>query len=187
MRIKIAKLAGDAAVLAGKNSGWQVFMRLVEATEVEPREPEALFLDFAGIDVATGSFLRESVLGFRDHVRGRRSNFYPVVANAGEAVRDELQELLRPRGGALMACVLADDGEVTKVMLIGDLEPKQRMTFELVAQRGETDASELKRNHGDEVQVTAWNNRLTALATLGLVVEITQGRTKRYRPLFGEA
>jgi hypothetical protein len=33
---------------------------------------------------------------------------------------------------------------------------------------------------------TAWNNRLSALATLGLVVELSQGRAKRYRPLFAE-
>ena len=34
------------------------------------------------------------------------------------------------------------------------------------------------------VQQTAWNNRLAALAAVGLVVEVSAGRTKRYKPLF---
>jgi hypothetical protein len=62
----------------------------------------------------------------------------------------------------------------------------QKLTFELVNQIGETDASELMRdyNAGKSVKQTAWNNRLSALAELGLVFEISQGRTKRYRRLF---
>ena len=186
MRVSVRELGG-AAVLAGKNSGLQVFMKLLQATEEEPVRAEPLFLDFSGVDVATGSFLRESVLRFRDHVRGRRSNFYPVVANDNEAVREELRDLLRSGGSALMVCTLAGDNTATNTMLIGELEPKQRMTLDLVLQHGETDAGELKRTHDDKVLVTAWNNRLAALASLGLVVEITEGRSKRYRPLLRSA
>jgi len=45
------------------------------------------------------------------------------------------------------------------------------------------------REHGESegVKQTAWNNRLAALAGLGLVVELSQGRAKRYRPLFMES
>jgi len=55
-----------------------------------------------------------------------------------------------------------------------------------VQDHGETDAGELMRNHGAREKVkhaSAWNNRLSALASLGLVVETRQGRLKRYRPL----
>jgi hypothetical protein len=70
--------------------------------------------------------------------------------------------------------------------LLGSLDPKQKLTFELVNRIGETDAAELMRNHnaGDRVQQTAWNNRLSALAEMGLVFELSQGRAKRYRRLF---
>jgi len=42
------------------------------------------------------------------------------------------------------------------------------------------------REYGERegVKQTAWNNRLVSLAALGLIVEITQGRAKRYKPLF---
>jgi hypothetical protein len=44
------------------------------------------------------------------------------------------------------------------------------------------------REHGESegVKQTAWNNRLVALAAMGLVVELSEGRAKRYRPLFME-
>lgn len=187
MRLDMRSLAADSAVLAGKQFGQRVFARLVEAATSAPATPGPLFLDFENVDVATASFLRESVLAFRDHVRRQRSPYYPVVANPNETVRDELLEVVRSRGGALMACRLSAEGGVLETMLVGELEPKQRMTFELVTTRGETDAGELMRDHTDTRHATAWNNRLAALAALGLVMEVPRGRTKRYRSLFGAA
>ena len=35
----------------------------------------------------------------------------------------------------------------------------------------------------DMVGATAWNNRLSSLAALGLIIEMSLGRTKRYKPL----
>lgn len=184
MQIDMQKV-GKAAVLAGALNGRRVLVTLLAAAETEPQSAELIFLDFGRINVATASFLRESVLTFRDIVRGRRSNFYPVIANANDAVRDELLELAKFCGGTLMTCTLANDGQVSEATLIGHLDPKQQVTFDLVRERGETDAAELMRNYGEKegVKQTAWNNRLAALAALGLVVEISQGRTKRYRPL----
>jgi NAD(P)-dependent dehydrogenase (short-subunit alcohol dehydrogenase family) len=81
---------------------------------------------------------------------------------------------------------LADDGTVCAAA-VGELEGKQQqLTFRLVQDHGETDAEGLIREHGAQERVkhaTPWNNRLSALASLGLVVETRQGRLKRYRPL----
>jgi len=181
------KQLGGTEVLAGALSGRTVLGKLMAMSKKEPAAPEPVFLDFTGVEVATASFLRESVLAFREVVRGRRSNLYPVVANANDVVHEELVELLKPRGDVLMACKLADDGSVTDAAPLGELDPKQRMTFDLVEDRGETDAGELMRDFGESegvTRTTAWNNRLSSLASLGLVVEVSQGRAKRYRPLF---
>jgi hypothetical protein len=69
--------------------------------------------------------------------------------------------------------------------LIGQLDRKQQLTFDLVRQRGETDAMELMREFGDteDVGSTAWNNRLSSLVSLGLIIELSFGRAKRYKPL----
>ncbi|MGJ4932250.1 hypothetical protein ACQR1I_35470 [Bradyrhizobium sp. HKCCYLS2038] len=145
-----------------------------------------MLLNFEWVKVATSSFLRESVLAFRDMVRSRRSNFYPVAANVNADVREELEDLLTRRGGVLMSCVVRDD-EVVEAAPIGELDLKQRLTFDLVQERRETDAGELMRDFAatDPVKSpTAWNNRLSSLAMLGLIAEISQGRSKRYKPIF---
>jgi hypothetical protein len=184
-RILIRQAASGATVLSGALRGHDLLAQLLRATAAEPTLPQPVFLDFIGIDVATASFLRESVLAFRDIVRGRRSVIYPVVANASDAVKEELDELVKSRGGILMTCQLADDGAVSNPGLIGQLDRKQQLTFDLVRQRGETDAMELMRESGgsEDVGSTAWNNRLSSLAALGLVIEMSFGRTKRYKPL----
>lgn len=184
-RFSISQAVPGSSILSGALRGQDLLTKLMRAAAMEPVSPQPLFLDFTGIEVATASFLRESVLAFRDIVRGRRSMFYPVIANVSEAVHEEFVELVKSRGGVLMTCMLADDETVTEPGLIGQLDPKQQLTFDLVRQRGETDALELMREFGksEEVGSTAWNNRLSSLVSLGLIVELSTGRTKRYKPL----
>lgn len=185
MKVDMKEIAGTD-ILSGALAGRDVLGKLLAATASEPSKPEPLFLDFCEVTVATASFLRESVMQFRDFVRGGRSMFYPVIANANSAVREELLELLRGRGGAFLAATLADDGTAADIKLIGELDPKQRTTFDLVQKIGTTDAGQLMEDYKDQDvnHATAWNNRLSSLAKLGLVVEISEGRSKKYRPLF---
>jgi STAS-like domain of unknown function (DUF4325) len=171
-------------MLAGGITGRKALARLVERTNTNPDQPEEIYLDFGGVDLATASFLREAVFGFRDAIRRDRPNYYPVVANVNELVEDELKVLLGSRGDALLVCALDGNGKPSYPRLLGDLEAKQKATFDLV-QRGETDAAQLMKEHGEAegVKQTAFNNRLASLAVLGLIKEVTEGRTKRYGPL----
>src|SRR5579862_7392251 len=105
-KILMRSLAG-ASVLSGAPRGQDMFTRLIRAAKPEPSSPEPIFLDFSDIEVATASYLRESVLAFRDFVRGRHSMLYPVVANANEAVSEELLMLVASRGDAIMSCMLS--------------------------------------------------------------------------------
>jgi hypothetical protein len=190
MRIHVSDLVdGNGDVLAGALNGRRVLAKLLGSTDKEPPTPEPVFLDFARVDVATASFLRETVLAYRDTVRRRRSNFYPVIANANQVVEEELKVLISSDGDVLMLCLLDENDHPHKPRLLGKLDPKQRLTFDLVQGRQETDAAELMREHGQDegVKQTAWNNRLSALASLGLVVELSEGRAKRYRPLLAGA
>lgn len=189
MRIHMREMAEDGLVLAGAITGRKLLARLVEITGKEPEQPELVFLDFGGVEVATASFLRESVLAFRDGVRGRRSNLYPVIANANEIVADELKVLVAARGDVLMLCSLDETGAPHEPRLLGELDPKQRVTFDLVQKLTETDAAQLMREYGEREKTnfqTVWNNRLNVLAGLGLVMELSEGRAKRYRTLFAE-
>ena len=189
MRIKMQDILGSRKdILAGAINGQKALTNMLGLINAEPEKAEELFLDFNGVQVATASFLREAVFAFREKVRGRRSNFYPVVANANSAVEDDLKVLVQSDNSVLMLCALDRKGKPHKMHLVGSLDPKQRLTFNLV-QKGVTDAGQLMREHGENenVKQTAWNNRLAALTALGLVVEMNAGRTKKYRPLFVEA
>ena len=189
MKIKMQDvLDGHSEILAGAVNGRKALANLLEHTSNEPEKPEEVFLDFSGVQVATASFLRETVFAFREQVRRRRSNFYPVIANAEPSVEDELKLLVQSDNSVLMVCSLDHKGKPHNPRLLGDLDPKQRLTFNLV-QKGVTDAAQLMRDHGEteNVKQTAWNNRLAALTSLGLVVELSAGRAKKYRALFEEA
>lgn len=183
MIVNVAELAGSS-ILSGAPSGRQLYAKLVASLPTEPVSPEPFFLDFQGVHVATASFLRESVLAFRTFVRGRKSNFYPAVANAASDVIDELVELVQPRGDVLMACTVDENGDILRCRHVGRLDPMQQITFDLVNTNGETTATKLMGLDNSQVKATAWNNRLASLSSLGLVCEQSHGRAKTYKPIF---
>ena len=87
-------------VLSGAIPGRRLLSALIAATP-SPETPVPVFLDFSGVEVATASFLRESVIGFRDYARLSLPNIYPVVANLAAAVAEELDFFVRARGDVL--------------------------------------------------------------------------------------
>jgi len=184
MRVSVKEMV-KLDVCAGAIPGRELLSKLVTLTVREPDDPEPIFIDFEGIEVATASFLRESVIAFRNVVRGQRSNLYPVVANAQAAVAEELADLLQSRGDALIFCEVSSEGEVRNPRVVGRLESKQKKILDLVFERRELDAGQLQKEFGDAegVKQTAWNNRLSALSQAGLVMEFSEGRNKRYRPI----
>ena len=184
MTIRLLNL-GEGPILAGSLTGRKVLGQLIEGLGDDPAEPESVYIDFAGIEVATASFLREAVLEFCHTVRARRRRFYPIVANANITVTEELAILMTRTRSVLLHCLLDSSGNAGALQLLGNLEPKQQITLDLVRKKGETDAKELLRSYHESHRVshTAWNNRLAALARLGIIVELNEGRSKRYRPL----
>jgi hypothetical protein len=175
---------GEEPILAGRLSGKRNFLRVLE--EILPfAAPTLLFLDFQGVELATSSFLSEALLPLRDHLRSSRPPAYVVVANLAENVAEELDELLIRSSDAVLACDLATNGDITQVRLIGRLEEKLLETFNLIRQKGAASAVELhaESQKSGGIGPTAWNNRLSVLTSKSLVMEIAQGRTKKYRPV----
>ena len=54
------------------------------------------------------------------------------------------------RNDAIIACDLAREGSVSQIRLIGKLDPKQAMTFELVTRLNGADAGSLMKKFGEE-------------------------------------
>ena len=169
-------------VLAGSIEGQKVFRELLQNTPA-PTKPEVVFVDFSGVDVATTSFLRDGILAYRNHVRSTQPLLYPVCANLSSRVHEELQSFLQERNDALVACRLGEGGQVSDVELIGQIDGKQGVALRGVLDLGESDAPGLRTHVAEEVAATAWNNRLVALVEKGILIEVSSGRNKRYRPV----
>lgn len=177
-------------VLSGAVNGKKAFTKMIALTATEPAEPQPVFINFAGVELATASFLRESAVALKTYKRAINSKFYPIVANIGAGIDEELEILMMARGDAMVACNRNKKGHVSNIRLIGDLDPKQAVTFKLVSKLPEADAGSLMEKYGAAertTSTTAWNNRLSALVSRGLLREFTRGRSKFYRPLVEES
>lgn len=176
-------LVDGRSVLSGATAGRQLLSALIAATP-SADAPTPVFLDFKGVQVATASFLRESIFAFRDYARHSLRNIYPVVANLNTSVAEELGFYVRARGDVLWSCNIDSHGKAIATRLIGDLDPAQRATFNAVLESGAISAPELAARFADtRIGPTAWNNRLSALASKGLLVEQRQGRSKSFTSL----
>jgi hypothetical protein len=182
MQIKMYEVGGKQDVLSGEAKGVLCFTKLVRSVQKVP-EPTPLFIDFVDVKAATASFLRESVLKFRNYCLQSQLNLFPVVANANQEILDDLGLALKVSGEAILICALNARGLVSNPQVFGELEEKQRLTFEAVKKQSEVDANTLARTHEgiENIQVTGWNNRLASLAAKGLLMEIKRGRSKAYR------
>lgn len=171
-------------VLAGAINGRADFANIISAAQQEPNEPEVLILDFAGIELATASYLKELVFGTKAFMRLTRSRWYPIIANADEALREELRILTDARKDAIIVCDCDEVGNINNPILFGDLDSKQVATFNMVAKKGVASATGLMEEFGgqENTGTTAWNNRLAGLVAKGVLMEFKKGRTKSYRP-----
>jgi hypothetical protein len=183
MRASLSELA-QSDILAGAANGALTLSRLVLQVR-RLATPTVVFLDFAGVTVATGSFLRECVLGFRDYCRRSQPNLYPVVANLAEAVLEELRDLLTQRRQAMVCCVLGPGDRPADPRVEGVLEEKQTVTLDAVLEMQEADAGSLAERFAstEKIGVTGWNNRLASLVAEGMLIEARSGRAKKYRPI----
>jgi len=175
-------------ILAGSHAGRQLFEQLWNASR-DDSLPQIVFIDFSNIDVATSSFLRDSIVAFRRRLREERPNLYAVLINLKPEIEEELAGLLHQMGEAIWVANFSEDGFSDR-RLVGRLDHKLREAIELIETRGHADASALwaDTRMTESVGVTAWNNRLAALSRQGLVIEDRRGKQKTYSILhFREA
>lgn len=183
LRYSIHSIAASRATLAGTAMGRQMLAQLIAVTK-PVTVPTVAYLDFGGVDIATGSFLREAVLGFRDFGRNAIGTLYPVLANANATIEEELSVYLKDRNDAIWACSLTEGGVVLDSHILGELDFAQMDTLRLISQHPPISAPELAKLRPNEgIGTTAWNNRLATLAAKGILMELKQGKTKLFKPV----
>jgi hypothetical protein len=181
-KVNLLRIAKGDNVLAGSSTGRRIREKLWDLAK---SSATGLFvIDCNGLDVATSSFLREGIVGFRNLVRREKSDLYPVLSNLSANIEEEFVGLLNQMGEAFWVFDLSRE-VVKKRRLIGRIDPKLKETLDLIESGRGYDAATLWKstNSTESVGVTAWNNRLASLSKQGLVFESRVGKQKYFHPL----
>jgi hypothetical protein len=160
-----------------------------------------VFLDFTGIEVATASYIVKTVLWLtmcgRMHAGALKKaeqrsldatveplNVFPVVLGANDDIQQEIDEVFARRG---LACLIAEgiqNGGIAVGAVRGTVEPMIARTIRALGGVLEVTAEDLHAKcPGENVNVTAWNNRLSELIRIRLARRRRQGKFWMYQPL----
>lgn len=168
----------NSTSLLGIAAGRDAATRLLVRVNASTNTPMVL-LDFHGMELVTASAARESIFKLATHLAEQGTLL--VCVNANESTLDELAFAATALKQPMVVGTLGKKGELQAPHVIGQLEAVQMKTLELVGRLGEVDAKTASQEAGDKsAGATGWNNRLSSMASLGLLKERKVGKTKLY-------
>lgn len=166
--------------LAGAADGAAWFQRA--RSDLDAARPGLYALDFAGVRLATVSWLREGALALCKYAAAMRPDLRLIVANLSQLAREEYEVALDATGSVLIAADLESGSQLRNPVVMGRLDPALRDTLLAVESRPEFDATFVSRAIPG-VGLSAANNRLAALEAKGILTSERRGRSRLYRPL----
>ena len=179
------RLTSEFPSLTGVSRARRLLTKLIAWTAEESPQG-TLILDFCDVGAASASFLRESILAFRDYARAYQPDLFPVLANLDGPVREEFDILLKDRGEAILGCCLDAFGVPIAPQVLGVLNPGLRHTLDLIRTRGQLTLTDL-RESSQHTQPTTWSNRIASLIKQGFVVPVQEPNKRVYRFVLPEA
>jgi hypothetical protein len=177
--LPLRQFTADFPLLTGVSRARQLLSKLIDWTAAASPKG-TLILDFTGVGSASASFLRESILAFRDYVRAYQPELFPVLANITDDVREEFDTLLKARGEAMLGCRLDASGTPVEAEVLGELEQGLNQTLETIRQRGQVTLMDL-RGTSAETKATTWSNRIASLIRQGFIVPSPEPNKRVYR------
>lgn len=176
--VDIRQLTGTD-VLAGAKAGTTHLAKLVAATR--SAKAEAVVLDFSGVELATVSWLRDAVVGFRKHCVCASARIFPVAVGMSTGVTEEFSITLEAcRETHLVGRIR--NGLLVDVGVVGELDHALADTLDVAVGLGTFEAADIQK-HREGLSLSALGNRLTSLEEKGLLVSERQGRSRRYRTI----
>ena len=183
--LPISRFTSSFPFLTGVTRARQLLAGLIDWSASESPSG-TLILDFRDVPEASASFLRESVLAFRDYVRAYQPDVFPVIANMTEPVREEFDILLRNRREAMLGCRLDNSPVPVEPVVLGLLEPGLCKTLDTIRARGQVTLAEL-RELSPPTSATTLSNRVASLIRQGFVVTSQEPNKRAYRFVLSEA
>lgn len=168
--------------LQGELLGKKHYARIWEMlTDVVPGD--MVLLNFKDVDVVTGSWISAMLVPFYRRAADPNIDLFPVLCNAHQDWLDDLSLVAK---WTHQCFLVADRIHTTprRAVLIGTLDPGQRITLEAVIEIAEVTGAALERQRAkDHIGATAWNNRLKDLHEKRLLRRIKRGREQVYSPV----
>ena len=202
MVIKIRECLPKNSVAVGASLAERHMESVQKAVADNAIAPGSLILlDFSGIDIVNGSYIKGTALWLltcgwlsasnagalsapRHRADPRPCDLYVSVAGLSPDVTTEFQDFFKARRLPLLAARHLKSGLIEEAELLGHLDPILTITLKAALRRGPVTAPDLHRSFPDgDVTVTAWNNRLNELHALRLLRRIRAGRAWKYEPI----
>lgn len=171
--------------LQGKPAGRKHFAEICGQL-AEASSEEIAFLDFQQVESVNASWINMAIAPLIRWCSESQNDFFPVLAHFPEKDFDEL-ELVAEKNQQCYVVATESTEPLSKVRLVGSLDPSLRTTLVKLTELGEATGAELSRQVPDaEILPTAWNNRLKDLNDMRLLLRHKEGRQQVYRPLARE-
>lgn len=142
----------------------------------------AFVLDFAGIRIATVSWLREALIALLKYAGTMKPDLVLVAANLSDLVKEELQVALDATGTVMIVASFSPPAGIVEPGVLGRLDPSLRETLVAVGDEQSFDAP-LVCKALPHVGASAANNRLASLEAKNILRSHRSGRSRVYRPV----
>jgi hypothetical protein len=182
MIVSVVKLLGKR--LLGRTAGKRDFATLCGEI-AQAAQGEAVVLDFAGVEVLTGSWANSALVPLYRWASDDDNNVFPLIYGIDREWRDDLRLIAEWNHHCYLLASQKKESPRSAV-LIGSLESGQRSTLDAVQTFGEVTGVQLEQDIHDGVQATAWNNRLRDLFNKRLIRRERRGREQVYSRLAQE-
>ena len=174
--IRIADQLGTT-FLQGRPLGRKHYPRLCELL-ADMQSGEVVLLDFAGVEIVTGSWINEALVPLLRWAADERNDLFPVLLNFEAAWLDELQLVAEWTHN----CFLVARGKSLpkSANLVGSLDVGQKATLVAVTNGTAVTGAGLDQQEG--IKATAWNNRLRDLYEEAADFEEKSGAANKSTP-----
>lgn len=142
--------------LAGRRLGEADRKRILRELRAAP-EGAAVLLNLKNVEVLSSSYFLACLWPLWRPSQGAASDFYPILANANDMIKDELSFVLEHCAGIVWHW--EDVDSASSPSLLGSPDSYDTALFKLLLKRGSVTAREL-HEQDPSIGITAWSTRL---------------------------
>lgn len=185
---EMKKLAGHAKLLTGATLARKHLDAIITRIPSRPDEGDhiILLLDFQGVEFVSASYLKGTAITLaKEH--SSDIALFPVVHNLSVEMREELWVACEAERFPCLEVLRLTQEDLISGRMYGDIDNAFKRSLQLLEKTTPATAADLaERSKNEQINLTAWNNRLAELFRLRLATRTKEGRFWKYQPVIKE-